>query len=187
MGKTKSRRSFLGNSLKAASSLALLGATDVVHAITSDTSPFTGYNPFAPLKSDLRIDPFGKHIQVSGQIYDHKGLNTLKDAQVEVWHLSPNSERYRHRSRLYTDASGHYSFITDLPNRELGKHHKIYFKVSDKGKSYFTELSFNNTGAFISDKHWEKNHQLGEKKLFPQLKTFVNQSNITFNISLNNN
>lgn len=187
MGKIKSRRSFLSNSMMAGGGLALLGTTDLVHAFTSSASPFIGYNPFAPSKSDLREDPFGKHIRVNGKIYDHTGLKTLKDAKVEVWHLSPNSERYRHRSRLYTDASGHYSFITDLPNREYGKHYKIYFKVSNREKCYFTELSFNNTGAYISDRHWEMNHQLGDDKLFPQQNTFLNQSNITFNISLNNN
>lgn len=186
MGKTKSRRSFLGSSMMAASGLALFGTTNLAKAFSSDESPYQGYNPFAPVKTDLREDPFGKHVQVSGKIYDYSGHNTLNDVQLEVWHLSPNSEAYRHRSKLFTNASGEYSFITDFPNREYGKYHKIYFKLTGHGKSCFTELSFGKTGAYITDKHWEKNHHLGEDRLFPQLSTFLNQSNITFNISLNN-
>ena len=187
MGKTKTRRSFLGNTMMAAGGLALLGTTDLVHAFASETSPFEGYNPFAPVKIDLREDPFGKHVQVSGKIFDQSGQRVLEDAKVEIWHLSPSSLKFRHRSTLFTNVNGNYSFITDFPNREYGKYHKIYFKVSDTGRSYFTELSFNEFGAHITDKHWEKNHQLGDDNLFPRFKTFLNQSNITFNISLNSN
>lgn len=185
MGKSTSRRSFLSNSLMATTSLAILGSTGIARAFTSDESPFQGYNPFAPFSSDLRTYPFGEHVAVIGNIYDEKGITPLSGVSVEVWHLSPNTKKYRHRAKLQTDNSGTYRFITDLPGREMGKNFKVYFKISKAELTYFTELSFNNSAAFISGKHWEKNHQLGEERLFPKHKTLLNTSTINFNISLN--
>ena len=186
MGKNTSRRSFLSNSVMATTGLAFFTSTDIVRAFTADESPFKGYNPFAPVKNDLRVYPFGRHVKVSGKIYNDQGTKPLQNVSIEVWHLTPNSDNYKHRARLYTDESGSYSFITDLPAREMGRNYRIYFKVSDKTNCYFTELSFNNSGAYISDRHWESNNQLGEERLFPKQKVFLNQSNIAFNIALNN-
>jgi len=186
MGKTTSRRSFLSNSLMATTSLAIISSTGIARAFTSDESPFQGYNPFAPITSDLRTYPFGEHVAVSGTIYDERGISPLSGVTVEVWHLSPNTKKYRHRARFQTDDSGTYRFITDLPGREMGKNFKVYFKISNVELTYFTELSFNNSGAYISGKHWEKNHQLGEERLFPKHETRLDTSIINFNISLNN-
>ena len=186
MKKTTSRRNFLGKSAMATTGLALLATGVSAHAFNSVKSPFEGYNPYAPVKTDLRKNIFGKHVQVSGKIYNRDGTATLSDASVEVWHLSPNSKKFRHRAKFHTDREGAYRFITDMPEREMGKAHKIYFRISAKGKSYFTELSIGTTGAYISGEHWEKNYQLGEERLFPTHKVFLNQSNINFNISLNN-
>lgn len=184
MGKTTSRRSFLGKSAMATTGIALFATTAAAHAFTAKESPFEGYNPFAPVKSDLRKNIFGKHVAVSGTIYNESGTTPLHDASVEVWHLSPDSKKFRHRAKLFTDANGNYQFITDMPEREMGKNYKIFFKISNKGQSYFTELSFNNSGAYISGKHWEKNHQLGEERLFPKQEKFLNQTDIAFNIAL---
>ncbi len=168
----------------ATTSITLLSSTSVLHAFTNEECPFNGYNPYAEETTDLRSSTLGgKHITVKGNIYDSMGTFTIPDAKIEVWHLSPNSTKYRHRSKLKTNSAGEYKFITDFPNREKGKSAKIYFKVSNNETSYFTELSLNNQGAYISGKHWEKNNQLG-KRLFPQKETFLGQSTITFNISI---
>ncbi len=187
MKKTTPRRSFLGKTLMATAGLACVSSTSILTAFTGEESPFSGYNPYADRKKDLRVNTFGKHIAVSGKIYDRKGERPLSNTMVEVWHLSPGSTKFRHRAKLLTDEYGKYKFITDLPNREIGKHHKIYFKVSKASETYFTELSFNNSGAYISDKHWENNNQLGDQLLFPTYSTFLNQSSIEFNIALTNN
>ncbi len=186
MKKTTPRRSFLGKTVMATAGLACISSTSTLQAFTGKESPFKGYNPYAERKTDLRVNSFGKHIAISGKIYDSQGKTPLRNAMVEVWHLSPGSNKFRHRAKLITDEYGDYEFITDLPNREIGKHHKVYFKVSKASETYFTELSFNSFDAFISDKHWEKNKQLGDQLLFPTYNTFLNQSNIEFNIALTN-
>ncbi len=185
MKKTTSRRTFLGNSLMATAGLAYLSSATSLKAFSGDDSPFKGYNPFADAKTDLREYPFGEHLEVFGKIYDASGEKPLPNAKVEVWHLSPNSEKFRHRAKLTTNENGEYHFVTDKPNRELGKHYKVFFRVSQDGETYFTELSFNNTQAFISSKHWEKNNQLGEDRLFPTKTSFLNHSKIQFNIAIN--
>ncbi len=184
MKKTTPRRSFLGKTMLAAAGLACVSTTTTLRAFTVKEAPFKGYNPYAERKTDLRVNSFGKHVAITGKIYDSKGETPLAKTMVEVWHLSPGSTKFRHRAKLFTNEHGAYEFITDLPNREIGKRHKIYFKVSKASKTYFTELSFNKFGAHISDKHWEHNNQLGDKLLFPSHTTFLNRSTIQFNIAL---
>lgn len=184
MKKTTPRRSFLSKTLMASAGLALASSTSVARAFSGNTSPFRGYNPFAEEKTDLRKSLFGQHVEVRGQIFDSSGANVLSNAKIEVWHLSPNSKKFEHRAVLYSDKNGSYRFTTDYPNREIGKIPRIYFRVSRSSKPYFTELSFNDYGAYISGKHWEKNQQLGDQKLFPTQLSFLNTSQIKFNISL---
>jgi hypothetical protein len=86
-------------------------------------------------------------------------------------------------AKLKTNSDGEYRFITDFPNNETGKAARIYFKISNNEKSYFTEVYLNQFGAYISGEHWKQNNQLG-KKLFPKKETFLNHSTITFNLSI---
>ncbi|MCW5517438.1 hypothetical protein [Muriicola sp. Z0-33] len=188
MEKVTPRRAFLGKALMATAGIASISSTTTLRALTTNESPYKGYNPFAVEKNDLRTFPsypFGEHIEVRGKIFNEAGAATLDNCLLEVWHLSPNSTKYRHRGKLRTNEAGEYKFITDFPNREMGKNYKIYFKVTKGDNAYFTELSFNNTQAFISGKHWEKNNQLGEALLFPNKKTFANKTSMEFNIALN--
>lgn len=179
-----SRRLFLANTTVASTGIALLSSTSVLNALTKDQSPFKGYNPYAEEKTDLRTSGFaGEHVTVKGKVYDKTGTFSIANATIEVWHLSPNSSKYRHMAKLKTNSAGEYRFITDFPNREPGKIPRIYFKISNKERSYFTELSLNQFGAYISGKHWEQNNQLG-KKLFPKKESFLNHSTIKFNISI---
>jgi len=184
MKNNTSRRLFLRNSAIATTGMAFLSSTSVLHALTREESPFEGYNPYAETKTDLRASRFfGKHITVKGKIFDKNGTFSIANAKVEVWHLSPNSTKYRHRAILKTNNSGEYQFITDFPNREYGKIARIFFKVSKNETSYFTELFVSDFGANISGKHWEENNKLG-KELFPKKETFFNKTTFTFNISL---
>ena len=188
MEKITPRRAFLGKALMATAGIASISSTSTLRAFTGNESPFEGYNPFVVVKNDLRTfpsSPFGEYFEVNGKIYNAEGTRPLSNCSIEVWHLSPNSSKYRHRAKFYSNELGEYRFITDRPNRKLGKNYKIYFKVTKGDTSYFTELSFNNTQAFISGKHWEKNHQLGDELLFPKKATASNKTTIAFNISLN--
>ena len=183
MEKITPRRSFLGKCLMATASLAFISSTATLKAFTGNDSPYMGYNPFPEEKTDLRTTVFGKHISVKGTIYDKTGSITLPNVKVEVWHLSPNSSKYRHRTKLKTDSAGEYQFITDFPNKEKGKNPRIFFKISTDDQSYFTELLITNSDAHITGKHWEENRQLGDK-LFPKKETSLDQSTITFHITI---
>ena len=92
----------------------------VLRTVEGKEAPYKGYHPFAEDKTDLRVSRFGEQLEVFGRVYDHTGLRTLSNAVIEVWHLSPYSEKYGHRARFRTNESGEYSFVTDLPNRETG-------------------------------------------------------------------
>ena len=179
-----SRRLFLENTSKFSTGIVLLSSTSVLNALTNNESPFEGYNPYADKKTDLRTSGiFDEHVTVKGKIYDELGSYTIPNASIEVWHLSPNSNKYRHMAKLKTNELGEYQFITDFPNREPGKMSRIYYKISNKERSYFTEISMNQFGAYISGEHWAKNKRLGEK-LFPEKDTFLNHTTITFNLSI---
>ncbi len=179
-----SRRLFLRNTAIATTGVALLSSASFANSLTINDSPFDGYNPYAEEKTDLRTSAlFGKHLHVKGAIFDSTGTFKLSNADIEVWHLSPNSTKYKHRAKLKTNSLGEYSFVTDFPNKEIGKASRIYFKVSYEDSAYFTELLVNDFGAFIMDKHWEKNKQL-KNKLFPTKDSNINNSTITFNLSI---
>jgi hypothetical protein len=183
MKKTTSRRLFLRNSTFAITGLTVLTPT-LSNAMISSDCPYLGYNPYAESKSDLRTGVFNLNsIAVKGTIYKKDGLTPIKNATVEVWHLSPNSSKYRHRAKIIADGEGNYEFITDFPNKEEGKCSRIYFKVSNKGTASFTELVLNTSGPHITAEHWEKNRLLGDK-LFPKKEESLNQSIIQFNISI---
>ena len=185
MEKNSPRRAFLKKSAFAATGITLL-SSQAIHALTADLAPFEGYNPYTAEKSDLRTSIFGNHITVTGHIFNADGSRTLANAQVEVWHLSPGSSKYKHRGKLTTDSQGRYRFQTDFPNKEKGKSARIYFRVSQDGAVYYTELVLSQYGAFITSKHWEKNKVLAEN-LYPKYTQTFGQPKIDFNIALSNN
>lgn len=178
-----SRRFFLERTTVVSTGIALLSTTASLNALINDECPFTGYNPYAEAKTDLRTSGFGaEHVTVKGMVFDWTGSYAIPNASIEVWHLSPNSSRFGHMAKLKTNQAGEYEFVTDFPNKEYGKMPRIFFKITTEGQPYFTELLVTNTGAHITGKHWEENRQLKDK-LFPKKETFLNHSIITFNIS----
>ncbi|MBT8272689.1 MAG: hypothetical protein KJO77_02710 [Bacteroidia bacterium] len=178
-----SRRSFLENLSMATSGIALLSAVPVLKAFSSNDAELLGYNPYAGTNSDMRQTLFGKHIKVSGKVYCKTSMQPLKNALVEVWHLSPNTKKYRHRAKLFTDAQGRYSFLTDPPNKEKGQLPAINFKLSSAKDSYFSKLWMNEKAAFISSEHWARNDGLGDR-LLPKKEVHTFHETITFNLSI---
>lgn len=184
MDYVRSRRLFMRKLGLASAGISIFSSSNVLNAFTLDNSEFPGYNPYSEAKTDLRLSKFsGKHITVEGTIYCKDNLNPLDGVKMEVWHLSPNSAKYRHQAKLMTNKAGEYSFITDFPGREAGKMSRIYLKISNRNSSYSTELLMNDTGAHITGEHWGKNNTLGEK-LFPVKEGSINASTIVFNISI---
>ncbi len=180
MKNNTSRRLFIRNVSFASVGAAFLSSTSSLSAMTLDENQFAGYNPYAELKTDLRVSKLiGKHITVKGKIFCKNKLEPIEGAKIEVWHLSPNSSKYRHQAKLYTNEDGTYSFITDFPGREGGKLSRIYFKTSKGDTTCTTELLMNDFGSYITGDHWEKNQSLGDL-----LQPVKNQSNIQFNISI---
>src|SRR5690606_14787693 len=179
MKNTTSRRLFMRNSAFAITGLAVLTPA-ITSAFTPAESPYLGYNPYAENKNDLRTGILNfSSVIVQGTIYENDGITAVRNAVVEVWHLSPNSVKYRHRAKIITDERGNYEFITDFPNREEGRNARIYFKVSNSEKTNFTELILNTSGAHITGEHWAKNQKLGDK-LFPKKVDFADQKRIQF-------
>lgn len=184
MKNKRSRRLFIRNVSLASLGAVYLSSAPSLSAFSLDKCKFHGYNPYAEYKTDLRVSKFlGKHITVEGKIYCKDNLTPLDGVKMEVWHLSPNSAKYRHQAKLITNKAGEYSFITDFPGREAGKMSRIYLKISNRDSSYSTELLMNDSGAHITGEHWEENNTLGEK-LFPVKEGSINASTIVFNISI---
>ncbi len=181
MKSSTSRRLFLQKSALATTGMALL-SSGIANAFTSE-NPYHGYNPYSEEKTDLRTTIFEKHIRVKGIIYDTTGTIPLEGVTLEVWHLSPNSTKYRHRARLTTNEAGEYNFITDVPNREIGKVRKIYFKVTGDQKTLFTELVIHEHTCHITSQHWMEHQQLGEK-LIPTAEQKGTTTVANFNISI---
>ncbi len=180
MKNKKSRRLFIRNVSLASLGAVYLSSTPSLSAFTLDKHSFDGYNPYAEYKNDLRVSKLlGKHISVEGKVYCKDNLTAMEGAKLEVWHLSPNSTKYRHQAKLISNSDGAYCIITDFPGREAGKMARIYFKISNGDSSYSTELLMNDFGAHITGEHWEKNHHLGDL-----LQPVKKQTNIQFNISI---
>jgi len=178
------RRVFFGKAATVLAGTALLSSQISLGAILNDQAPFEGYNPFAEETNDLRTDLFSTNsIEVTGKIYTSNGINTIPNAKIEVWHLSPNSKKYRHRGKLTSDSEGKYTFHTDFPNRGEGEKPRIFFKTTTNNKTSFTELIFDSNHAYISSTQWESNKNL-KNKLFPKYKKTILGTNIQFNYTI---
>lgn len=179
MKKNYLRRNFLKNSFLASGGLVLIPTI-----LSASNTEFKSVKNSSNV-SDIRKKLFGKQIEIIGQIFDSSGKSTLRGATIEFWHLSPNSNEMGHNGSLLTDENGCYRIVTDYPNREFGKHTTIHYKVTKGEQSSLTELKFSDLAAHITDKHWERNHLLGEELLFPKIEISLNRTKINFNFTIN--
>lgn len=174
------RRNFLKNVALATSGVAFLSSTSILQAFNGNEGPYEGYNPFSEEKTDLRLSAFsGNHITIKGKVFNKSG-SAVSQAKVEVWHLSPDSDKFRHQAKMNVDKNGEYSFITDFPDRQPGRYPKIYFKISQGNNVTFTELSLTETNAYINHRHYAQNQVLGNA-MFPAEEKIGNQRVVTFN------
>lgn len=184
MDKISQRRSFLKNMVLAASGAALVSSSELFTSVLQDTAVYPGYNPFIELKTDLRLSQNGDNfIRIKGVVYCKKTFKQLPEAKVEIWHLSPNSNRFRHHGKSFTNTDGSYTFLTDFPGRETGKFAKVYFKVTHNGTISFSELSLSATRAYINHKHYDENLILGNK-MFPKRNTKNGLTEVQFNLTV---
>lgn len=115
-------------------------------------SPFKGYNVLSKVTSNLRQFSSGTSLEIFGYLVDSNG-ETLPNTGIEIWHLTPSSDEYNNRAVSYTNSSGFYKFITNLPEREKGKNYEVYFRVEKDKRAYYTKLIFNNITAILSNKY----------------------------------
>jgi hypothetical protein len=177
MKKQSTRRFFLRNTLMAAIGCSVLPSL-AIEANTKEELISPASN------SNLQLEGLtGKEIIVKGKIYNKTGLVTRSDASLEVWYLSPETKKYKYCKNIVLNDGGEFELATDFPAKELGKLPRLHFKVATKEKSYKTELLVNDFGAYISDKHWELNKQLGDN-IFPVKTDFDSYSELQFNLSI---
>jgi len=181
MNNTTSRRFFLKKSALVTSAVGLLSTQAIASSMFEDKTPYKGYNPYIDETSDLRTNTLSNYVEVTGTLFDTSGKIPLNGVQIEVWHLSPNSSKYRHRGKFFTDANGNYTFKTNFPNREKGKAPRIYFKISTPQKKSFSELIIQKTGASITSLQWKKNQALGNR-LLPSSSNYLTKQKIIFNL-----
>jgi len=180
---TKGRRQFISKF-----ALALAGTTflssHTYSLFNNVDSPFEGYDPKIGDKNDLRShNSRGQGITVSGKVYSKNGVTVRPNAQIKVWHLSPESSKYNHMGAFSANESGAYAFKTDMPNRTTGKLPRIYFKISHGGNVVYTELIVDANRAYISHEHWE-NHKSLNDNLFPVYKKNLVETEIQFNVTV---
>ncbi len=179
-----SRRSFLMKSVAASAGITLLSSTKMLANIVENETPFEGYNPFSKATNDLRNNiNHADGIKITGKIFNKSGTKGVPEAKIEVWHLSPQSEKYRNHGHFFTDNEGFYSFITNFPSRERGKKPKIFFKISKGSSTVFTQLLIDSHRAYILNDHWEHNRELGGY-VFPKYRKTLSNTQIEFNLSL---
>jgi protocatechuate 3,4-dioxygenase beta subunit len=168
------RRFFLRNVLMASVGISVLPLR------ASSKREF--YSP--DLKTNFKLGGLhDKSITVTGKIYDKTGLQTRSDTAIEVWYLSPVTKKFEYAKNIRTNKAGEYMFTTDFPEKELGNLARIHFKVASKERSYETELLVSDFGAYVTDKHWALNSNMGEN-LFPRQQSTENITELIFNLSI---
>ena len=182
MQKTTPRRRFIQNTLKATSCLVILPSATLAAKPLSSNSALEKKIPRTKLKDDIRKNPFGKHLKVTGKVFDRETLLPISGVLVEFWHFS--SKDIERRGNLLTNAEGEYRLLTGIPDKLEGKMPRLYFKVSHQDKTMTTELLCNKSRAEITGEHWESHRVLSEGLLFPKLKKQLNTIHINFNLTL---
>ena len=114
--------------------------------------PYPGYLPLLPITNDLRADQIGPHVHIEARIIGSRGRKPVTDAAVEVWHDSVNSNRIRHRAKLFADNEGYVRFTTDFPFRQKGKNYEIYLRVVVDKEAYYARLTFNHTTLYLKSR-----------------------------------
>ena len=95
------------NSAFVTTGITLLSSSKIAASILPSNGELEGYNPYAEETTDLReFTWFGEHLKVNGKVLGKDGITGVSDAIIEVWHLSPDGKKYRHRAKLRSGSSG---------------------------------------------------------------------------------
>lgn len=155
------RKDFILHSTLTAIGLSAFGSviklTDGKYAGDCETTndilgPF--YRPSAPIRSDLTYEGLvGTRVKLKGKIYASDCISTLNGAMVEVWHCNTEGEYdnesndFKQRGRVVTNAQGEYSFTTIFPGKYLnGKLYRpahIHYRVTaESSKDLVSQIYF---------------------------------------------
>lgn len=91
------------------------------------------FKPHSPERSDLREPGLpGRPIELSGQVLT-RSCRPLAGGLVELWHADDkgnyDTNGFRLRGHLFTDADGHYAFRTIVPAVYPGRTRHFHIKV----------------------------------------------------------
>jgi protocatechuate 3,4-dioxygenase beta subunit len=131
----------------------LWAALDLTESTTA--GPF--YKPGAPFRSMLIEGGVqGTPFLLSGRVLDPAGA-VLKNAVVDLWHADStgayDSQGFRLRGRVRTDAEGRYSFRTIKPKFYSGRPAHFHFKVyGDDITELTTQLFFKGDALLGNDR-----------------------------------
>ncbi len=175
------RRNFLGNATKLFTGLLLVPGVFISNSTAADTR----WNSLQTAhKADLRSSGIlGKHIVVKGNIYDKAGVITQPGVTIEVQNSSSTLLQSKKGTMVTSDENGEFELLLDMPERKQGRAPRVKFHISNGINAYSSEVIVTKNDAQISDKHWERNHQLGDK-LFPVKEDFSNHTVIFINLSI---
>lgn len=92
------------------------------------------YRPGAPMRSNLLMENYhGEILMLSGKVIGRNCNESLNSAEVEIWHCDENgvydneSEEFRYRGKVITEANGLYAFTTVIP---------IPYKTNPKSENF---------------------------------------------------
>jgi protocatechuate 3,4-dioxygenase beta subunit len=131
----------------------LWAALDLTESTTA--GPF--YKPGAPFRSLLIEGGVqGTPFLLSGRVLDPAGA-VLKNAVVDLWHADStgayDTQGFRLRGRVRTDAEGRYSFRTIKPKFYSGRPAHFHFKVyGDDISELTTQLFFKGDALLGKDR-----------------------------------
>ncbi|TND10021.1 MAG: intradiol ring-cleavage dioxygenase [Bacteroidetes bacterium] len=151
--------SIFGTTLKAANG-SITGDCDTTNDILG---PY--YRAKSPVRADLTYEGLkGTRLLVSGKVFTDDCKTVLKNAAVEVWHCSNESEydnrskEYRHRGQWITGDDGAYSFKTIVPgkylNGELYRPAHIHFRVTAPGHKELVSQIYFKGDPHITEDPW---------------------------------
>lgn len=123
------------------------------------------YRPNAPLRSSLIYEGLqGTKIQLKGKVYKSDCKTAIPDALIEIWHCNTegeydnDSDEYRLRASLKSDANGDYAFDTILPGKYLnGKLYRpahIHYRVTEKNSRELISQIYFKGDPHITEDPW---------------------------------
>ncbi len=146
----------------------------------------------APFRNDLRYDGNTSEIplKVIGQLFGGDCKTPLSNVVIDIWHCDHKkhydmeSDEYRCRGKITTDAQGFYSFVTFVPPPYGGRPKHIHYLIKDiEGyEELATQLYFKGDKR-IKKNNWVK-YPWDEKRILEVYKNENDMSEVKLDLYL---